>query len=478
MSFKTRFGSGGPAVALAAVAGLAVIGAAVAVVTLGSGGEDPVAIGPAPGGTEDANLTVPQSEDPVADADPAPEAPRLDVVRIAPDGAAVIAGQSPTTLSLDILLDGEFLAEAIPDRNGDFVALATVLPSDRPRSLTIIGRGPGGLEVSGAETVLVAPFGGRAEDAFAAAEDVLEPTPDAEAEASLALPAPDPDQIAPPGDETPPPDAIASGQVATDPATEVAPVAEPEIADATAPDPGEPLSSDAADLPAEAPAAPASGMADNTGTETPDNVAAAPAESDAAPDTGPTAQVPQAPTLVIAGPDGVRVTQGGAQPQAQTQLLLDAISYNVEGDVILAGRGPAQADLRISLNNLPIQLGEVGPDGAWSLELPDVDPGTYTLSVAELGADGREASRVETPFLREDPERIAAAPEQAAAQGVDVITVQPGFTLWGIADQTFGEGLLYVQIFEENQDQISDPNWIFPGQIFRLPDLSQTAEDN
>ncbi|MBF9042158.1 LysM peptidoglycan-binding domain-containing protein [Rhodobacterales bacterium HKCCE4037] len=228
--------------------------------------------------------------------------------------------------------------------------------------------------------------------------------------------------------------------------------------------------------PAGATAPPSSGpaLADagdpGTDTETVAPVAAAPEQD------GP--QPGDAPAVVIAGPSGVRIAQGGGAPQVQTQVRLDAISYDSTGAVTLAGRGPATADIQVYLNNQPIQLGEVGPNGSWSLELPDVDPGTYDLVVAEMAEDGSVASQVTTPFLREDPERVAEAPVQAEAQGVDVITVQPGFTLWGIAENNFGEGILYVQIFEENRDQIRDPNWIFPGQIFRLPEMEGEAAQN
>jgi nucleoid-associated protein YgaU len=201
-----------------------------------------------------------------------------------------------------------------------------------------------------------------------------------------------------------------------------------------------------------------------------------------APDMGaaPGTDMARAPSVVIAGPDGIRVMQGagaapgggtpGEIPVAQTEVQLDAIAYDREGDVILSGRGPADARLRILLNNQPIELGEIGPGGEWSLDLPDVDPGTYTLTVAQLSPEGEVESQVDTPFLREDPARIVASPMLVEA-GASVITVQPGFTLWGIAEANFGEGIAYVQIFERNRDRIRDPHWIFPGQIFRLPDL-------
>ncbi|AHM05163.1 LysM domain protein [Roseibacterium elongatum DSM 19469] len=188
-----------------------------------------------------------------------------------------------------------------------------------------------------------------------------------------------------------------------------------------------------------------------------------------------TPTAPAAPAVVIAGPDGLRISRGGPQPpDAQTDIQIDAISYDTEGAVFVSGRGTQAAELRVYLNNQPIRMGEIGPGGTWSLALPDVDPGTYTLRVTQLGPEGEVASETETPFLREDPARVAQAP--TAEDGVSVITVQPGFTLWGIAEANFGEGLAYVQIFEENRDQIRDPHWIFPGQIFRLPDLPG-AED-
>ena len=55
------------------------------------------------------------------------------------------------------------------------------------------------------------------------------------------------------------------------------------------------------------------------------------------------------------------------------------------------------------------------------------------------------------------------------------ITVQPGFTLWSIAQERFGEGVMYVQVFEANKDKIHNPNnphLIHPGQVFEIPSLS------
>ena len=64
------------------------------------------------------------------------------------------------------------------------------------------------------------------------------------------------------------------------------------------------------------------------------------------------------------------------------------------------------------------------------------------------------------------------APEPAAASGPVTVTVQPGFTLWGIAQERYGDGVMYVQVFEANKDKIKDPNLIYPGQVFSVPETA------
>ncbi len=53
---------------------------------------------------------------------------------------------------------------------------------------------------------------------------------------------------------------------------------------------------------------------------------------------------------------------------------------------------------------------------------------------------------------------------------IKAITVQKGATLWAIARERYGSGDLYVRVFEANKSAIRDPDLIYPGQIFDLPD--------
>lgn len=480
MKLAAMFGSSSGAIGATAVGAVIVVAGAVGYSVFTAEpeveGTPPVAVAEpdvTPAATPDPveEIAVAQSPEPVAD--PAPlvtvEAPRLDLVRVDADGSTVIAGRTAPNLPIAILLDGEEIATAQADGAGDFVSLLSLNPSDAPRVLSVEARPEEGEAIEGVETILVAPFAGP-------------PTEVAEADVDAA-----------PSQETAPQAPTEEAQEfaalldnAPDPEPEVAPEAEPVAAPAEAPDEpiSQPVDIAGADAPAVIVPSVAPGvLATAPGSPTVPNVTVSEIALNGSPnDTAPQAAPPPAranvPAVVIASPEGLRVIQGTPEePAVQTSVQFDAISYNAQGAVILAGRGSVAADIQVYLNNQPIQLGEVGAGGAWSLQLPDVDPGTYTLAVAELAADGSTTSRVETPFLREDPERVAEAPV-AEADGIDVITVQPGFTLWGMAENTFGDGILYVQIFEENQDQIRDPDWIFPGQIFRLPDIGTENDGN
>ncbi len=60
---------------------------------------------------------------------------------------------------------------------------------------------------------------------------------------------------------------------------------------------------------------------------------------------------------------------------------------------------------------------------------------------------------------------VALDPEEAESR----VVVKPGDTLWAIARQLYGRGTRYTLIFQENSENITDPDLIFPGQKFKLP---------
>jgi hypothetical protein len=414
-----RTGLSGPAIGGLATGVGAVVIAVIAF--FGTGGDAPEP-GPAPEveavqatpGTDTAEEAAATDEAvaegapeaaPEAEPEAAPDfaAPLFDQIRVAPDGATVIAGQAPAGSTVTLILDGEGIAEAQSSGAGDFAAILTLEPSAEPRIMSLLAVTPDGTEVPGGETVIIAPFG-MAEDA----------APEAVADASGAAGAEDDDAGAATADETGDAEEIAE---TTDPAAAPgseaeaqetaeadatgAPAEATELAEALA----EPATGAEADTPATEVATAEESGAAATDAETPVAETADAETPGAAPATEPaeTAETeteappePQAPAIVVAGSEGVRVVQGGA-PQVQTDIRIDAITYTTEGEVAVSGRGASDRQVQVLLNNRPIQMGEIGPGGNGRCNCRMSIPGTYTLTVDATVARVARSSRGSTP---------------------------------------------------------------------------------
>ena len=184
------------------------------------------------------------------------------------------------------------------------------------------------------------------------------------------------------------------------------------------------------------------------------------------------AQQEDTPTVMIADVSGVKIVSKAPASAENPEIFLDTISYDDEGALTLAGRGVPSGVVRLYLNNAVIGETKTDALGAWSYDASAIEPGVYTLRIDQLNADASKVlARMETPFKREArsklQEQLSAAESPAR---INVVTVQPGNTLWGISRERYGQGILYVQVFEANRDKIRDPDLIYPGQIFNLPD--------
>ena len=86
-------------------------------------------------------------------------------------------------------------------------------------------------------------------------------------------------------------------------------------------------------------------------------------------------------------------------------------------------------------------------------------------AAAETAGEAAEATIEATVADRDSarPEATVTVPELATA------IVERGDSLWRISRQVYGRGIRYTEIFEANQDQIRNPDLIFPGQVFVLP---------
>lgn len=341
-----------------------------------------------------------------------PEPPRFDTVRAESDGSVLVAGQGPDGAKMTVMVDGKAAGSAAVDAQGKFAAFLDLGPSDKPRVVTLQAAMPDGTALASADNVILAPM----------------------------------------------------------------PAAAPAATDAGAMT----ASAESGSQAAPAPAAPQTTTAENT---------PAPATTD----------------VLIADASGVSKLTSAAPG---TEVMIDTIGYDRLGNVDIAGRGAPGGFARLYLNNEVVATAPLGDKGTWRVKLTGIAAGVYTLRVDQIDGTGKVTSRAETPFQREEPAKVAAAettaqtssPSAAAAApattaetsaaatttettatapaatpapepvtAVTLVTVQPGFTLWAIARRNYGDGLLYVRVYEANKDQIKDPDLIYPGQVFTVP---------
>jgi len=433
-----------------------------------------------------------------AEVEPAPEVveepivrrPVIEVARVDPSGEVLLAGQGTAKAVIEALVDDAVVTSGDIGADENFVLFFDIEPSDQPRIISL-RRVDGDEFFYSEQEVIVAPGQIKAPIAVAVAEEAPEPAPEPEAEPAAEAPVAaveetteDVTVAAVEDTKTEETESVASKE----PVEQVAETTESDgdtVARISTQNVDEPTEESVetaqADVPAEVADTP---IVEEAIEDTVDVTKAAPEEAveDAAdveiakapeqPIQEKEAQQEETPTVMIADVSGVKIVSKAPASAENPEIFLDTISYDEEGALTLAGRGVPSGVVRLYLNNAVI--GETTTDalGAWSYGASAIEPGVYTLRVDQLNADASKVlARMETPFKREArsklQEQLSAAESPAR---INVVTVQPGNTLWGISRERYGQGILYVQVFEANRDKIRDPDLIYPGQIFNLPD--------
>ena len=160
------------------------------------------------------------------------------------------------------------------------------------------------------------------------------------------------------------------------------------------------------------------------------------------------------------------------------------------GTLYVAGEAPAGSLLNVYADGELVGEARAGTDGVWLLEADkEVPAGEVVLrveAVAEGDAAPGAASEAERPFLRH-PEGIVLEPVITAASGEGqsraasghapppvYVVIRRGDNLWRIARRNYGRGIKYQTIFAANRDRIGNPHWIFPGQVFVVPQFDRS----
>jgi nucleoid-associated protein YgaU len=224
---------------------------------------------------------------------------------------------------------------------------------------------------------------------------------------------------------------------------------------------------------------------------------------------------PDQPTRVLQKPEVKQdASSAPSQPATQEQaaekpaklVSIDAVDYDANGNIVFSGQGDAGNTARVYIDNSFIGDSTVGQDGRWTFSgTADVTPGVHTLRVDGLDTEGKVVNRVEVPFVREQQNKVVAAnppagstaasqpeattPTKVAPGTTDQpaaspsaqpkegrIVIQPGNNLWRISRVLYGDGSKFTTLYEANKDQIRNPDRIYPGQVFKTPDVAPTSE--
>jgi len=173
------------------------------------------------------------------------------------------------------------------------------------------------------------------------------------------------------------------------------------------------------------------------------------------------------PARVLQRPDGsapngpATVGEAVAAGDKRIALAIDALEYDPDGRVMLSGHATPGATVEIYADNQPLATATANAAGEWSAKSDRTVPGKQAeLRLDQLGKDGRVVQRIAVPSGK-----VAAM----APTGGQTYTVQRGNSLWQISRLTYGAGPRYLMIYSANLAQIRDPERIYPGQVFKLP---------
>lgn len=436
---------------------------------------------------------VPETATPAAHADDLP-VPHFDILRVEPDGSVLIAGSGPAGASIEVIVGSRILTETVAGPNGDFVAVLDDALEPDDYQLVLRATAPDGRAVTSVETAIVS-------------------IPDSDRDEVLAL-------VEAPGDpsrliSTPHGGASAlvpieqTSESAPEPASEpaivpqVLPVLPPVTAVAPDADPSDPVQTAA--------------LEDQTDVLT-----------DATPDTASDLDIRieaveiDGATVFVAGAatPGSRVRVyandmllGDTLASEQGRFLIEVRRDLPVGDYIIRADVIDSANARVLMRAAvpfaraqgerlaavaaapsavlpagppPIPFDQLMPDAAVDTagdgsqveapqqalsDAPQIDAPAETVVVAPQALG----------VLQGPPPVPGAQPANDTATLVPVdrsVIIRRGDTLWQISRRVYGEGVKYTTIYLANQDQIINPDRIWPGQVFGVPDqAAENAED-
>ena len=206
------------------------------------------------------------------------------------------------------------------------------------------------------------------------------------------------------------------------------------------------------------------------------------------------------------------------------EMTFNSMDYNEKGEIIFSGDAKPNEMVRVYINNEFIGESIADGSGRWSLDKGYVmQAGPNSMRFDQVDAAGTVISRRETSITMPKLAQVVKSPAEetveaeaktekmtaettkavepnaevkvaaktndrkttitavkiakSATNKTEVIQTKGGRAiiiwgdnLWNISRKIYGKGELYTTIFKANKDQIRNPDLIYPGQVFLLPD--------
>ncbi|SFV12911.1 Nucleoid-associated protein YgaU, contains BON and LysM domains [Methylobacterium sp. 174MFSha1.1] len=453
-----------------------------------------VAPAPAPtAGTPTAASPTPAPGGP-ARLPAASPAPSFDVVRVEPNGDAVIAGQAAPYASVEVLVDGRPAARARAGADGTF----TVTPPPL---------------ATGSREIGLRATDARGDERRSPARVAVVVAPDRDAKPLVALTSPDRPTVVLSQPESPtasrPSPIDGPGRQALRAEWGPAPVQDAPRSG----DDGRGSKACRAASGIEAEAGRAEGGSPSSG-------AANPAPMSRRADAPATAAAPPKVVSIDAGTGGSLFVTARAEAGASLRLYLNETliapaTIGRDGIVTFTiGQGVKPGSYRVRLDLVDPATGQVRDRAEVPFTAPDpghhdgIDGSTARQNTAHAAGPGPAELRARAEDTAEaDRERRAApagppspfstgsvrtgglaatAPprpgetsSEVSIPGIETVRIVRGDSLWRISRRTYGEGERYSVIYDANQAQIRDPDLIYPGQVLVLPnqDTRDTGQE-
>jgi nucleoid-associated protein YgaU len=456
--------------------------------------------------TPAGNQAKPDNSKPGAQAaDPSQPAkgqvlPTFDVARIEPGGDAVIAGRAAPGATVELLRNGTTYARAVADVGGQWAIVPPTLPKG-PCELTLRTTSPDGRVAQSEQTV-----------------SVRVPEQPGE-EVVIVLNAPDQPSKVLTDATRPAGQLVANSQVAAAPPTQGVPAGNgPTVATPSAPTPNTPKTN-AGNTPSRANASIRTVEADEagrffvTGMAEPGStlriylndtlVTTVTAAKDGS--FGMTIEKGMAPGDYHVRVDDVAAGSGKVLTRAEVPFAMAEKAPGTSAPAVVAAASTKSVRPMASATDVSTTGGKTEPaataapsQGASPAAVPQADAantsGIAALTTQPSGgsptvapADGTVTRSAQTPAATTQagpgaqpvqvgeakPAAATPPPSVAVIPEIRTTTIVQGDNLWRISRKIYGQGIRYTWIYDANTDQIRNPNLIYPGQIFVMPEKKE-----